>query len=145
MKLLYKVWSPHLWFSLITLSMKYPKYPTDIIKKQYYTYIHNLPLFYPYDNFDGIFTNLLKQYPLSPYLDTNLDFLKWINFIQNKTDELYEMNNKTLNETIVDYYNHYESIDIKKRYVSLKKYITVSIIFVLIIVYIATKYKNSNL
>ena len=142
MKLLYKVWSPHLWFSLITLSMKYPKYPTDIIKKQYYTYIHNLPLFYPHDNFDHIFTKLLKKYPLSPYLDTNLDFLKWINFIQNKTDELYEMNTKTLNETIVDYYNHYESIDIKKRYVSLKKYITVSIVFVLIIIYIASKYKN---
>ena len=145
MKLLYKVWSPHLWFSLITLSMKYPKHPTDVIKKQYYTYIHNLPLFYPYDNFDHIFTKLLQKYPLSPYLDTNLDFLKWINFIQNKTDELYELDTKTLNETIVDYYNHYESIDIKKRYVSLKKYITVSIIFVLIIVYIATKYKNSNL
>ena len=142
MKLLYKIWSPHLWFSLITLSMKYPKYPTELIKKQYYSYIHNLPLFYPYDDFDIIFTKLLKKYPLSPYLDSNLDFLKWINFMQNKTDEVYNIESKTLNETIVDYYNQFENIDIKKRYVSLKKYITVSIIFVLIIVYISTKYKN---
>jgi len=125
--------------------MKYPKYPTELIKKQYYSYIHNLPLFYPYDDFDIVFTNLLKKYPLSPYLDTNLDFLKWINFIQNKTDEVYNLESKTLNDTIVDYYNQYENIDIKKRYISLKKYITVSIIFVLIIVYIATKYKNENL
>ena len=41
MKLLYRVWSPHLWFSLITLSMKYPKYPSDIIKKQYNICQHN--------------------------------------------------------------------------------------------------------
>tara|TARA_Y100000741_G_C18251019_1_gene557302 strand:+ start:922 stop:1290 length:369 start_codon:yes stop_codon:yes gene_type:complete len=122
--------------------MKYPKYPTELIKKQYYSYIHNLPLFYPYDDFDIIFTKLLKKYPLSPYLDSNLDFLKWINFMQNKTDEVYNIESKTLNETIVDYYNQFENIDIKKRYVSLKKYITVSIIFVLIIVYISTKYKN---
>jgi hypothetical protein len=142
MKLLYSVWSPHLWLSLITLSMKYPKYPTDIIKKQYYTYIHNLPLFYPYDNFDKIFTKLLKKYPLSPYLDKNIDFLKWINFIQNKTNEMYEIDTKTLSETIVDYYNHYENIDTKRRYLSLKKYITITFILVLIIVYITTKYNN---
>ena len=142
MKLVYKIWSPHLWFSLITLSMKYPKHPTELIKKQYYSYIHNLPLFYPYDDFDIIFTNLLKKYPLSPYLDTNIDFLKWINFMQNKTDELYNIESKTLTDTIVDYYNQYENIDIKKRYISLKKYITVTIIFALIIVYMASKYKD---
>lgn len=145
MKLSYKIWSPHLWFSLITLSMKYPKYPTELIKKQYYSYIHNLPLFYPYDDFDVIFTKLLKKYPLSPYLDTNLDFLKWLNFIRNKTDEIYNIESKSINETIVDYYNQYENINIKKRYISLKKYITVSIIFVLIIVYMGSKYKNENL
>lgn len=125
--------------------MKYPKYPTDLIKKQYYSYIHNLPLFYPYDDFDAIFANLLKKYPLAPYLDTNLDFLKWINFIRNKTDEVYNIESKTLNETIVDYYNQYEDINIKKRYISLKRYITVSIIFVLLIVYMSSKYKNENL
>jgi hypothetical protein len=125
--------------------MKYPKYPTELIKKQYYSYIHNLPLFYPYDDFDVIFTKLLKKYPLSPYLDTNLDFLKWLNFIRNKTDEIYNIESKSINETIVDYYNQYENINIKKRYISLKKYITVSIIFVLIIVYMGSKYKNENL
>ena len=145
MKLLYRTWSPHLWFSLITLSMKYPKYPTELIKKQYYSYIHNLPLFYPYDDFDVIFTKLLKKYPLSPYLDTNLDFLKWLNFIRNKTDEIYNIESKSINETIVDYYNQYENIDIKKKYISLKRYITVSIIFVLLIVYMSSKYKNEKL
>tara|TARA_B110001469_G_C9512460_1_gene255359 strand:+ start:418 stop:795 length:378 start_codon:yes stop_codon:yes gene_type:complete len=125
--------------------MKYPKYPTELIKKQYYSYIHNLPLFYPYDDFDVIFTKLLKKYPLSPYLDTNLDFLKWLNFVRNKTDELYNIESKTVNETIVDYYNQYENIDIKKKYISLKRYITVSIIFVLLIVYMSSKYKNEKL
>ena len=136
MKLVYKIWSPHLWFSLITLSMKYPKHPTELIKKQYYSYIHNLPLFYPYDKFDTHFTKLLKEYPLTPYLDNNVSFLKWINYIRNKTDEIYNVETKNLNQTIRDYYNHYETIDEEKKNISLKNYFTICIILTIAIVYL---------
>ena len=136
MNLLYQVWSPHLWFSLITLAMSYPQNPTDIIKKQYYTYIHNLPLFYPYDNFDKHFELILRTYPITPYLDTNLDLLKWVNFIQNKTDEVYKIKTKTLNDTILDYYKHYETIDEEQRNISLKTYFSVCILLVLAIIYL---------
>ena len=145
MNLLYHVWSPHLWFSLITLVMSYPQNPTDIIKKQYYTYINNLPLFYPYDNFDKNFEILLKTYPVTPYLDTNLDLLKWVNFIQNKTDEMYKIKTKTLNDTILDYYKHYETIDEEKKYISLKTYFSVCILLVIAIIYFKNNKYTSNI
>jgi hypothetical protein len=136
MKLLYNIWSPHLWFSLVSLSMAYPKEPSDLLKKQYYSYIHNLPLFYPYDKFDTHFTKLLKEYPLTPYLDNNVSFLKWINYIRNKTDEIYNVETKNLNQTIRDYYNHYETIDEEKKNISLKNYFTICIILTIAIVYL---------
>ena len=136
MKLLYKIWSPHLWFSLETKAIAYPKSPSDLLKKQYYSYIHNLPLFYPYDDFDKHFSKLLKRYPLTPYLDNNVDFLKWINFIQNKTNSLYNVKTKTFKETILDYYKQYETKEEETQYLNIKTYITVCIILTILIIYL---------
>ena len=42
-----KVWGPHYWFVLQTISLSYPLSPNDVTKKKYYDFIQNLPLFLP--------------------------------------------------------------------------------------------------
>ena len=42
-----KIWGPHYWFVLHTIALQYPLHPTKIIKKKYYDFIQNLPLFIP--------------------------------------------------------------------------------------------------
>ena len=136
MNLSYKIWSPHMWFSLMTLCISYPKTPTDLVKKQYYTYIHNLPLFYPYDSFDTRFEMLIKQYPLLPYLDSNVSFLKWLNFIQNKTNELYDIKPQPLNDSITEYYRNFETEKERKTHIQLKSYFTIVAIMILLIIFL---------
>ena len=42
-----KVWGPHYWFVLHTISLTYPDIPNETTKKKYYDFIQNLPLFVP--------------------------------------------------------------------------------------------------
>ena len=139
MKLLYKVWSPHLWFSLTTLTFSYPKKPSEDFKKQYYTLFHNLPIYYPYDNFDNHFANILKQYPITPYLDSKKSLIKWINFVRNKTNKIYELPEQKENDYLREYYDNYTDKREYKRGLKLKKYFTITALMILLIIYIKSK------
>jgi len=64
-----KVWGPHYWFVLHTIALTYPLHPNETIKKKYYDFIHNLPIFIPISNMGNSFSELLDLYPVAPYLD----------------------------------------------------------------------------
>jgi hypothetical protein len=59
-----KVWGPFYWFVLHTIALTYPTHPNDVIKKKYYDFIQNLPLFLPVPEIGNIFTSLLDKYPV---------------------------------------------------------------------------------
>jgi hypothetical protein len=139
MKLQYKIWSPHLWFSLITLSFSIPNNPSDLLKKQYFAYINNLPTFYPYDKFNEHFEKLLVKYPVTPYLDNKNTFLKWIHFIKEKTDIIYGYKPITMRQFLSEYYNHYTNESKLRRDLKLAKYCIVLLIIILFI-FIINKY-----
>ena len=82
-----KVFGPHYWFFLHTISMNYPKYPNAVTKKKYYDFIQNLPLFIPVEKHAADFSKLLDEYPVSPYLDSRDSFVRWMHFIHNKINE----------------------------------------------------------
>ena len=139
MKLIYKVWSPHLWFTLTSLTISYPKNPSDAFKKKYYSLFHSLPIFYPYDGFDKRFSKILKKYPLSPYLDSKESLLKWINFVRNKTNKIYDVPEMSESDYLKDYYDHFRDRKEYKHGVKLKKYFSISVVMVLLIVYLSSK------
>lgn len=139
MKLLYKIWSPHMWFSLTTLTFSYPNNPSEEYKKQYYSLIHNLPVFYPYDNFDEKFTTILDLYPVSPYLDSKKSFIKWINFVRNKTNQLYQLPSQRESEYLIDYYDNYNDKSELKRKLNMKRYYTVTTVLILAVMYFTSK------
>lgn len=78
------VWGPHYWFFLHTVALTYPSKPNAITKKKYYNLIQDLPLFIPDANAAKSFSELLDKYPVTPYLDSNPSFNKWMHFIHNK-------------------------------------------------------------
>lgn len=141
MKLLYKIWSPHLWFTLTSLSFSYPKNPSDSFKKKYYSLFHNLPFFYPYDKFDKHFSKILKTYPISPYLDSKQSLIKWINFVRNKTNAIYELPIMTESEYLKEYYDNYADKREYKKQIKLKKYFTITAIMIVLIIYLKSKSK----
>ena len=107
------VWGPHFWFFLHTIAMSYPHHPNDVIKKKYYEFIQNLPLFIPTETAGNEFSDLLDEYPVSAYLDSRESIIRWTHFIHNKINEKLEKPKITINEFYLRYYDAYKPTDIK--------------------------------
>lgn len=108
-----KVFGPHYWFFLHTISLNYPKYPNAVTKKKYYDFIQNLPLFIPIEKHASDFSKLLDEYPVSPYLDSRDSFVRWMHFIHNKINEKLEKRKISLSEFYVQYYEAYKPKEVK--------------------------------
>lgn len=79
-------WGPHYWFFIMTLALAYPDNVNAVVKRKYYDFITNLPVFIPNPEIANRFSNLLDRYPVSPYLDNRESFVKWVHFIHNKVN-----------------------------------------------------------
>lgn len=108
-----KIWGPHYWFFLHTLSMTYPIHPNAVNKKKFYELIQNFPLFIPVESISAEFSKLLDKYPVTPYLDNRESFIRWMHFIHNKINEKLEKPQISLNEFYVKYYEEYKPDNIK--------------------------------
>lgn len=104
-----QVWGKHYWFFLETVAITYPHHPNEGTKKKYYDLFMNLPLFLPIESIATNFTNLLNQYPISPYLDSRESLVRWVWFIHNKINEQLEKEKITLNKFYENYYEQYKS------------------------------------
>jgi len=108
-----KVWGPHYWFFLHTISMSYPVRPNAVTKKKYYEFIQNLPLFIPVEHISGEFSKLIDKYPVTPYLDNRDSFIRWMHFIHNKINQKLEKPQLSLNDFYVKYYEEYKPDNVK--------------------------------
>lgn len=108
------VWGPHYWFVLFSIAVTYSQNPNDVIKKKYYDFFHNLPLFLPHTEMGDEFSKLLDDYPVTPYLDSRDSLMKWVNFIHNRINIKLEKNEISLSEAVDEYYKHYLPRDIRK-------------------------------
>jgi hypothetical protein len=137
------VWGPHYWFFLHTIALNYPQFPNAVSKKKYYDFISNIPLFIPVENIANHFSNLLDQYPVSPYLDSRDSFIKWIHFIHNKINERLEKPKMSLSDFYICYYNEYKPkiISMKEIYKWKEKliYTIVLIFMVFLVLYLYNK------
>jgi hypothetical protein len=102
------VWGPHYWFFLHTIALCYPLYPNDVTKKKYYEFIQNLPLMIPVERIGNNFSELINNYPVTPYLDSRESFQKWMHFIHNKINEKLSLQQITFSESIDKYYHNYK-------------------------------------
>ena len=108
------VWGPHYWFVLFSIAVSYPTNPNDVVKKKYYDFFHNLPLFIPHIEIGDDFSKILDKYPVTPYLDSRDSMIKWVHFIHNRINLKLGKNEIKLSEAVQEYYNHYLPRDIKK-------------------------------
>ena len=109
-----EVWGPHYWFVLHTIAITYPERPNDVVKKKYYDFIHNLPLFMPVKEIGNGFSKMLDKYPVTPYLDSQASFVKWMHFIHNKYNAALEKPEISMDEAIIQYYELYKPKAVKE-------------------------------
>ena len=135
------VWLPKLKFTLQTMAVTYPDHPNDVSRKKYYDLIQNLPVFIPMAPFGKDFIDMLDKYPVTPYLDSRLSFMKWVHFIFNKINEKLEKPQEDFYESLEKYYDEYKPKEIQEKEFAKtrKKYIDfglcVSIICAIIYLY----------
>lgn len=108
-----KVWGPHYWFFLHTIALTYPILPNEVMRKKYYDFIQNLPLFLPIPEIGNEFSKMIDRYPVTPYLESRQDFIRWMHFIHNKINVSLDLPEKTLEETMTEYYEHYKPKAVK--------------------------------
>ena len=143
MKLDSKIWGPHYWFFLHTAAMSYPVTPNDTVKKKFYEFIQNFPLFIPDPKISASFTTILDTYPVSPYLDSKDSFVRWTHFIHNKINKKLEKDIISLEKFYINYYKQYETTSEKQiQYIKMKKHLTYAVIVASLLLLIYFVYKK---
>jgi hypothetical protein len=129
-----KIWGPHYWFFLHTISIAYPHHPNAVTKKKYYDLIQNLHVFLPVEKIATEFSQLLEQYPVTPYLDNRESFVRWTWFIHNKINEKLEKPKISMEDFYKQYYENYKPKDVKYReFYKIREKLIYSVIVLLII------------
>ena len=130
-----KIWGPHYWFVLHTIALNYPLHPNETSKKKYYDFIQNLPIFLPISNMGNLFSKLLDIYPVIPYLDSRESLVKWMHFIHNKINLSLGIPEKSIRDSLEEYYKLYEpkEITIKNNIMKKEKYIYIGLIIMLVV------------
>tara|TARA_B100001093_G_C26789619_1_gene998381 strand:+ start:107 stop:541 length:435 start_codon:yes stop_codon:yes gene_type:complete len=129
-----KIWGPHYWFFLHTIALNYPHNPNVTVKKKYYDFFQNLPIFIPITNIGNYVSELLDRYPLTPYLDNRESLIKWVHFIHNEINK--ELGDKEISiaESLHKYYEQYRKPGEKIKLKSIaQEYYIFIIIFILLI------------
>ena len=127
---------PHYWFVLHTISFHYPLHPTSIQKKIYHRLIHNLHEFLPNKTMGNTYQSILIEHPVTPYLDTRADFIKWMHMMHNKINT--RLDRPTM--SLADHYAEYEKLceprpSRMKRLWNEKKKIVYTLFIIITVVY----------
>ena len=126
-----EIWGPNYWFFLMTLALAYPDNVNAVVKRKYYDFISNLPIFIPNPEIAHKFSNFLDAYPVSPYLDNRESFVKWVHFIHNKINYSLGKEEISYAEGIDNYLSHYKPkpIHVSERIIVKKYFIVAMFIF----------------
>ena len=138
-----KIWGPHYWFFFHTIALNYPINPNNIIKKKYYDFIINIPIFIPISNIANQFSQILDEFPVTPYLDSRESLIKWFYFIHNKININLEIPEISLKDALHNYFKNYEKKEVIHKNILIKKEKIIFFIVLLILILISIfLYKN---
>lgn len=133
-----KIWGPQYWFFLHTIAYIYPNKPTKAIKKKYYDFIQNIPIFIPNEKIGNEFIKMLDNYPVTPYLDSKESLMKWVHYIHNKINILLDKETIDFVESIEMYHKLYDDDETKSD--SINRWKTKIIILLILIIFILLIY-----
>jgi hypothetical protein len=84
-----KIWGPHQWFMMHTISFTYPENPSPYDKRIYNDYYSSLKDVLPCDACKKHYNTFIMQHPLGPHLDKRRDLIQWVidihNFVNKNT------------------------------------------------------------
>jgi hypothetical protein len=82
------IWGPHAWMFLHTITLNYPKTPTEQDKQNYKNFFNNLLYVLPCANCAHNYQLHLKKYPIHNFLNTRNHLIKWLIKIHNEVNTI---------------------------------------------------------
>lgn len=102
-----KIWGPPGWFFLHTITFSYPDKPTYKDKTKFYDFFMNLQYVLPCNICKQHYIENLKEYPISPHLDSKKDLVEWLVKIHNSVNVKNGKPQMLLSDVIDKYGGHY--------------------------------------
>jgi hypothetical protein len=109
------VWGPHYWFFLHAVARHYPIHPSAIHRKIHYRLMSNFHEFIPDSKSSRLFSELLKENPVTPYLDTRKDLMRWTHHIHNLVNEKLDKDGISFDEYLKEFDGHYSPARFQQR------------------------------
>jgi hypothetical protein len=97
------VWGPFFWHTIHIVALGYPKSPTYIDKKCAKEFYESLAFLIPCSICREHYKKHLENNPLTPYLDSRGDLLKWTIDIHNSVNKMLGKPEWTQEEVIIYY------------------------------------------
>ena len=99
-----KVWGPHAWFFLHSVTLSYPNNPTETDKKQMYDFFMSVSNVLPCLDCMKHFKDHLNKYPITPFLDSKDSLVSWLIILHNMVNVSTGKPTMT-NEAVLKLYN----------------------------------------
>lgn len=97
------VWGPFFWHTIHIIAIGYPKNPTYTDKKCAKEFYESLAFLLPCSACREHYKAHLAENPLTPFLDSRTDLIKWTVMIHNKVNQSLGKNEWRLEE-VLSYY-----------------------------------------
>ena len=145
------IWGPSAWMFLHSVSLAYPKNPTDIDRINYGNFFNNLQPILPCLKCSNNYLQHIQEEPIENHLDNKESLVKWLINIHNKVNKLNNKNTLSYDKVIDKYKDIYslknnESFDKENEIYPQRKnnkillYLFIFLILILCGLYIYRKY-----
>lgn len=124
-----EIWGKHAWFFLHTITLNYPKKPTQNDKRIYKHFFHLLGHILPCEYCKYNYNLHIKKYPIEPFLNKKKHLIIWLINMHNITNNTLKKNNSF---TYNKFYSKYKYI-FNKQFVTYL-FITIAILIVLLVI-----------
>jgi len=81
-----KFWGPHAWIFLHSITMNYPKNPSEQDKHVYFKFFKSLENVLPCEKCAYNYSNNLKKLPIEPALENRDKLIRWLIGIHNEVN-----------------------------------------------------------
>ena len=128
-----KFWGPHAWIFLHSITMSYPKEPTEQDKQTYIKFFNDLQNIIPCEKCADNYNRHLQDFPIGDALETRETMVQWLINVHNEV-------NKDLGKPIYTYDQMIEEYQYKMNNLDSDSTLVYKIIIVGLLVFIFYKY-----
>jgi len=102
------VWGPSFWFVMHTVSLNYPDEPSFVERRAHYDFYYNIRNILPCEMCREHYRELIKQYPIQPFLDSKSALVSWVVMIHNQVNKRLGKPTIDRNDMLANYQQVYE-------------------------------------